>query len=522
MLRVGLFCCFSLVVAMLCVPLYTPAQAAPLLNVGWAAESSSSEGASSSAGSGCEGDDCQSRSSQPIAVDVDQVIDVDKVIEGWQAQVNAALEHFGFSSTVAGQWFATAVLVLCTLAVMALFQWCLRRLFGYLKSNKRLRFNRSRLGFYRRLINIVHFLFVFMFASLALLVIWWGGVTKLTISDTLVGWFNSLFSFLVALVFAVAMFELISAALERYFYTLGQRGSSRVNTLVPIARNTLYGIIFVIFSMTVIAELGIDVTPLLAGAGVVGLAIGFGAQALIKDVLNGFIVIVEDLIQVGDVACVGGKTGIIEKITLRKVQLRDLDGRVYTVPFSEIAVVENYTKHFSYYMFNVRVAYHDSPDEVIAIMEEVSAELAEDDDYQHLILEPLEVLGVDAFAESCMIVKARIKTLPIQQWAVGREFNRRMKYAFDKHGIAMPFPHQTLYFGERKDGTAPPARVMVERMTESADVIAADDARQEQHAAVGADTARAAPTNAKRGGKPAAKPQQPSTSDTEGEGGEGR
>lgn len=459
---VGLSCCRILAIIVLCVWAYTPAQATPMLNIGWASKSSSSEGSSSLAGSGCEGDDCDSSSSQPVAVDVDQVIDVDKVIEGWQTRVNETLEYFGFDSTITGQWFATAALVLCTVVVMVLFQWCLRKLFGYLKSNKRLRFNRSRLGFYRRLINIVHFLFVFMFASLALLVIWWGGVTELTISDTLVGWFNSLFSFLVALVFAVAMFELISAALERYFYTLGQRGNSRVNTLVPIARNTLYGIVFVIFSITVIAELGIDVGPLLAGAGVVGLAIGFGAQALIKDVLNGFIVIVEDLIQVGDVACVGGKTGIIEKITLRKVQLRDLDGRVYTVPFSEIGVVENYTKHFSYYMFNVRVAYNDSPDEVIAIMEEVSAELAEDDDYQRLILEPLEVLGVDAFAESCIMVKARIKTLPIQQWAVGREFNRRMKYAFDRHGIAMPYPQQTLSFGEHKDGTASPARVLVE------------------------------------------------------------
>lgn len=158
----------------------------------------------------------------------------------------------------------------------------------------------------------------------------------------------------------------------------------------------------------------------------------------------------------------------MEKITIRKVQLRDMAGTVYTVPFSEITIVENLTKDFSHYVFDVGIAYRENPDEVIAVLKEIDAEMRQDAEFKDDILDPLEVMGVDKFADSAVMLKARIKTKPIKQWRIGREFNRRMKHAFDKHGIEIPFPHRTQYFGEDRAGSAPPARIEVRRSSDAA------------------------------------------------------
>ncbi len=251
------------------------------------------------------------------------------------------------------------------------------------------------------------------------------------------------------------LLELTLALAERAFLKWGGDSTSRVNTLLPIAKNVIYIIFFVLFVLMALSELGINVMPLLAGAGVVGFAIGFGAQTIIKDILTGFIIILEDLIQIGDIVCVAGKTGLIEKISIRKVQLRDLGGVVYTVPFSEIDVVENLTKDFSYYLFKIGVAYREDTDEVIKILKSVDEDIRADEEFKKIILEPLEVFGVDQFADSAVVIKARIKTPPVKQWSVGREYNRRFKLAFDKNNIEIPFPHQTIYFGEDKNGHAP-------------------------------------------------------------------
>jgi small conductance mechanosensitive channel len=168
-------------------------------------------------------------------------------------------------------------------------------------------------------------------------------------------------------------------------------------------------------------------------------------------------IIFEDLIQIGDVVNLGGRSGLVEKITIRKVQLRGLDGTVYTVPFGEINIVDNLTKEFSYYLMDIGVAYRENTDEVVRCLKKIDEELRQDKDFRNKILEPLDILGVDKFADSAVIIKARIKTRPIEQWNVGREFNRRMKFEFDKRGIEIPFPHQTLYFGEDKSGRAPSA-----------------------------------------------------------------
>lgn len=321
--------------------------------------------------------------------------------------------------------------------------------------------NTERLRIYNRLLRY----FVYILFGLILIyttcVIW--GLTEFAFLDNqyFIGFISNSFSFLIIVLFALTLWEGVNGAIEFAMTRATGKYSKRVQTLLPIVKNVLFFVFSVMFTLVLLSELGVDIVPLLAGAGVVGIAVGFGAQTMVKDFLTGFIIIMEDLIQVGDVASLGGKTGLIEKITIRKVQLRDLDGSVYTVPFSEISIVSNLTKDYSYYLMDIGIAYREDPDEVIGYLREIDEEMRNDENFKDLILEELHILGVDAFGDSAIIIKARIKTLPIKQWDVGREFNRRMKYKFDKHGIEIPFPHQTIYFGEDKEGKAPPAYIQL-------------------------------------------------------------
>jgi small conductance mechanosensitive channel len=190
--------------------------------------------------------------------------------------------------------------------------------------------------------------------------------------------------------------------------------------------------------LIVLSELGIDIAPLLAGAGVVGLAIGFGAQTLVKDVITGFFILAEDVVSIGDVVDIDGRSGVVEAMSIRSIRLRDATGAVYTIPFSAVTTVKNLTKDFSYATFDVRVAFAESVDRVISVLREVAAGMQEDPAYKHQIRSSLEVWGLDRFGDFAMIVKARIMTAPGSQWTVGREFNKRMKLAFDERGIAIP------------------------------------------------------------------------------------
>lgn len=278
--------------------------------------------------------------------------------------------------------------------------------------------------------------------------------------------FEQFLNLLFVTLLAIVIWESVNGYMEYAIQNFSTNLSNRIRTILPIAHNVVFVAFAVLFTLVLLSELGVNILPLLAGAGIFGIAVGFGAQTMVKDFLSGFTIILEDLIQVGDVVKVGGKIGLIEKITLRKVQLRDLSGIVYTVPFSEISVVENWTKEFSYYVMDIGVAYREDPDEVIGYLREIDEELRADEDFKDLILEPLEIMGVDQFADSAVIIKARIKTKPIKQWEVGRAFNRRMKYKFDEKGIEIPFPHQTIYFGEDKNGKAPPANIIVKNSSE--------------------------------------------------------
>ncbi|HON85860.1 MAG TPA: mechanosensitive ion channel family protein, partial [Syntrophorhabdaceae bacterium] len=232
----------------------------------------------------------------------------------------------------------------------------------------------------------------------------------------------------------------------------------RTHTLGTIIRYVLIFTIIAIASMTVLKELGINIGPILAAAGIVGLAVGFGAQSLVKDVISGFFIILEDQIRVGDVVEIAGKSGLVEKINLKTTVLRDMAGNVHCVPNGLIQVVTNMTKEYSRYIFDIGVAYKEDVDRVIEVIKEIDEDMRNDPDFKNDIIEPIEILGLDQFASSSVIIKARTTTLPIKQWRVGREFNKRLKKRFDELGIEIPFPHVTLFMGTDKKGNQPPIK----------------------------------------------------------------
>ena len=225
----------------------------------------------------------------------------------------------------------------------------------------------------------------------------------------------------------------------------------RVKTLGKLIQ-WLSGIFLTVAVIYMILEnFGVNVAPLLAGAGIVGLAFGFGGQYLIRDLINGLFIIVEGQYSINDVVKIGEYGGLVEGINLRITTLRDLAGRVIIVPNGEIKTVVNFTKEYAQALLNLGVAYKENVDEVMDTIRQVGKEMQEDDYFGRLILDDLEMLGVDDFADSQVTIKFRIKTLPIKQWEVSREFRRRIKNRFDEMGIEIPFPHRTLYWGSDKD-----------------------------------------------------------------------
>jgi moderate conductance mechanosensitive channel len=251
---------------------------------------------------------------------------------------------------------------------------------------------------------------------------------------------------------------LMKSALQRFEVRLvgkaTARGESslesrkRIETIVRLLKQAGLLAIWITFFLIILREIGVEVGPLIASAGIVGLAIGFGAQNLVRDVISGFFIILENQIRVGDVAVINGTGGLVEAINFRTTVLRDLAGIVHFFPNGTITTLSNMTTEWSAYVFDIGVAYKENTDEVIEVIREVADGLMADADMKNLILEPPEIFGVDKLDNSAVIIKGRIKTLPIQQWTVGREFLRRIKLRFDEKNIEIPFPHSTVYFGE--------------------------------------------------------------------------
>jgi small conductance mechanosensitive channel len=250
---------------------------------------------------------------------------------------------------------------------------------------------------------------------------------------------------LVAGYFGARVLRTLLGQLERVLVTAGERTGalpgvtrSRVATLTSVLRTlalvTLWSVVVVIC----LSQLGFDVRPILAGAGIVGLAVGFGAQYLVRDVIAGFFLVLEDQVRVGDVAVVNGIGGLVETVTFRTIVLRDVAGTVHIFPNGSVTTLANMTKDWSGYVVDVEVGYREDPDRIVALMRRVAEELRQDPAHGPSILEPIEIFGVDAFKESSVVIKARLKTRPIQQWTVGREYRRRLLLAFAAENIDVP------------------------------------------------------------------------------------
>jgi small conductance mechanosensitive channel len=213
--------------------------------------------------------------------------------------------------------------------------------------------------------------------------------------------------------------------------------------------------------MLVLAELGVSVAPILGAAGVVGLAVGFGAQSLVKDYFTGFFILLENQIRQGDVVKLGDHAGLVEEITLRFVRLRDYEGNVHFIPNGEVKTVVNMSRGFAQSVIDVGIAYREDTDEAMQVMREVGAKMRADPAFAARLLDDLEIAGVERWDDSAVILRCRFRCAPLEQWSVRREFLRRLKHAFDAKGIEIPFPHVTVYAGQDKQGKAPalPLRV---------------------------------------------------------------
>lgn len=218
----------------------------------------------------------------------------------------------------------------------------------------------------------------------------------------------------------------------------------RVQTVSSVVRNVLFVLIWIIAGIMILHELRFDIGPLLAGAGVIGVALGFGAQNIVKDILGGLFLLIENQIRLNDVAIINGKGGLVEELNLRTTVLRSDDGAVHIFANGSIQTISNLTREYSYNVFTVAVGYQVDTDQVTRVLKEIAEQLQSEDVFKIAILAPLEVMGVDQLGDNSVILKARIKTLPGQQWMVGREMNRRIKQRFAEAHIGPGTPTQAI------------------------------------------------------------------------------
>lgn len=252
----------------------------------------------------------------------------------------------------------------------------------------------------------------------------------------------------IALIISLALVaqHLIQRLVPRFRELIASRqenleGAQRVRTLSRVLRYALTVAVSIVTVLLVLGEFGISVAPLLGAAGVAGIAIGFGAQSLVKDYFTGFFLLLENQIRIGDVIEAGGKTGAVEELTLRYLRLRDYAGNVHYVPNGQITIVTNMSLGFAYAVIDLGVAYGEDVDRVIETMREVGRELQSDTEFGRKILAPLEIAGVEQWADSSVVIRCRFQVGPSEQWGVRREYLRRAKAAFDRQGIEIPFPH---------------------------------------------------------------------------------
>ncbi|MFP3982089.1 MAG: mechanosensitive ion channel family protein [Desulfurivibrionaceae bacterium] len=342
------------------------------------------------------------------------------------------------------------VLSLLVIAFTLGVRFLLKRLLsGYLE----------RMRFARWLINLI----IVVTAVLGLFQIWGVNVAAFFRSPLgariiIVG-----LTFIFVSVTGLVVWHVVNSYLDKKMEALQEdpEASRRLLTILPLLRHITRMIILGVGILIFLPALGINIAPLLAGAGIVGVAIGFGSQSLVKDVITGFFVLAEDVIHTGDWVILGGHDGQVEGLTIRHVRLRDIYGNLHTVPWGTVGSITNQTKEFGYAVVEPGVAYRENIDEVIEVVKEVAREMQEDPALKNDILGNLQILGLIELGDSAVVVRTRFKTSPFRRWFLERDFRRRLKNRFDELGIEIPYPHSTIYFGEDKKGEAPPARVHI-------------------------------------------------------------
>ena len=294
---------------------------------------------------------------------------------------------------------------------------------------------------------------------------------------------------------AMAIWLAMSSFIEyRLNPAAGTLPTARERTLLALFRNAFSIALVVIAAMLTLSELGVNIAPLLAGAGVLGLAIGFGAQKLVQDVITGAFIQFENAMNEGDVVTAGDITGVVERLTIRSVGLRDLHGTYHLVPFSSVEKISNFMKGYAYHVVEVGVAYRESIAEVKELMKRAHAILCEGELGEHVVGD-FEIHGVSALGDSSVTVRGRIKTMPGMQWSIGRAYNEIIKSVLDEAGVEIPFPHLTLYMGQNKDGSAPPLNL---RRAPALPAAAAIEAQTPDAAAAGDKRADEPPKPAPR------------------------
>jgi len=276
---------------------------------------------------------------------------------------------------------------------------------------------------------------------------------------------SSLISIALTITLALVIWEGINAAIQRHLERLSRDAkaaqSARVRTLLPMLRTALLAVILIFVVLSVLTEIGVNVAPLIAGAGVVGIAVGFGSQRLVQDVITGIFLLFEDAVAVGDVVQLGGLSGVVEHLSIRSIKLRAVDGSLHIIPFSAVTSVTNQTRDFAFAVIDVNVDYREDTDKVAEALRQIATEMRQDPRWRPVIRDDLDVMGVDRLGDSGVVMRVRLKTEPSQRWAVGREMNRRIKRRFDELGIEIPYPHQKLVLEEKHPaqpaGNAPEA-----------------------------------------------------------------
>jgi small-conductance mechanosensitive channel len=234
----------------------------------------------------------------------------------------------------------------------------------------------------------------------------------------------------------------------------GKVATSREVTLLSLLRNAATIALIVLTLMFSLSEIGLNIGPLLASAGVLGLAIGFGAQKFVQDIITGIFIQFENAINVGDVITVGGTTGTVEKLSVRSVSLRDAQGTFHIIPFSSVNMVSNFTREFSYSVCDMGVGYKENVEHVKKAMHDAFDLLMEDPETAISILGPLEWFGINSFGDNAVVLRTRIKTIPGKQWSIGRAYNGYLKTVFDERNIEIPFPQRVVHMvssGDDKD-----------------------------------------------------------------------